>query len=170
MLISHRSMQVCKSASGQLFLPVAKRACPGFWTVCKSASGWPFLLVADMSILWDFEQDVSQHPFLPVADKRMLWVLNSLWVSIWLALPACCWQKHALGFEQNVSQHLAGPSYLLLKRPCSGFWTVCKSASGCSCLLLIWACSGFYIGCKSASGWPFLLVAYKTMLWVLNSL
>ena len=101
------------------------RSCSGVWKVCKSGSGWPFLCVA---------------------DKSMLWVLNSGWVRIWLALPACCWQEHALGFKQHVSQDLAGPSFLLLTGACSGFGTACKSGSG----------------------WPFLLVADRSMLWVLN--
>jgi len=177
--------------------PDVTRACSGFWTACESGCGWPFVFVADKSMLWvlnrmwvrmwlalhaccwqehalGFEQDVSQDlagpscllltracsgfwtacesgsgwPFMLVADKSMLWVLNSMWVRIWLALPSCCWQEHALGFEQDVSQDLAGPSCLLLTRACSGFWT----------------------GCESGSGWPFLLVADKSMLWVLNSM
>ena len=37
----------------------------------------------------------------------MLWVLDRLYVSIWLALPAYFLQDHALGSAQAVSQHLA---------------------------------------------------------------
>ena len=75
------------------------RACYCFWTECKSASHWPFQLVA---------------------DKSMLCILNSLWVSVWQAFPTCCWQEYALGFEQDVSQHWAGPFCLLLTG-CSAF-------------------------------------------------
>ena len=100
------------------------RECYGFRTGCKSAPG-KLVLVANMS---------------------MLLVLNSLLVSIWLTLSACCWQEHVLCFEQGVSLYLPSFSCLLPTRPCCGFYTECKSGSG----------------------WPFLLVADKSMLWISN--
>jgi hypothetical protein len=58
------------------------------------------LLVADRSMLFGHEQDVSQHLTGPS----------------YLLLT-----KHTLGCEQYVSQHLAYLSYLLLIEACSGF-------------------------------------------------